>query len=36
VRLALREGTAACGACGATYREAGARLRQIDPSAARG
>ncbi len=31
VRLDLRDGAAACGACGATYREEGGLLRQIDP-----
>jgi UDP-2-acetamido-3-amino-2,3-dideoxy-glucuronate N-acetyltransferase len=36
VRLALRDGAAACAACGASYRETGARLRQIDPPATRG
>jgi UDP-2-acetamido-3-amino-2,3-dideoxy-glucuronate N-acetyltransferase len=31
VRLELRDGAAACQACGATYRETDSRLRQIDP-----
>jgi UDP-2-acetamido-3-amino-2,3-dideoxy-glucuronate N-acetyltransferase len=31
VRLQLREGRATCLACGATYRETEAALRQIDP-----
>jgi len=35
-RLDLRDGAAACAACGATYREEGERLRQIDPPAPRG
>jgi UDP-2-acetamido-3-amino-2,3-dideoxy-glucuronate N-acetyltransferase len=31
VRLHLRDGTAACPACGATYRESESILHQIDP-----
>jgi UDP-2-acetamido-3-amino-2,3-dideoxy-glucuronate N-acetyltransferase len=36
IRLQLKDGTAACGACGATYREAEGSLRLIDPPRARG
>ncbi len=36
VRLDLRDAAAACAECGATYREAGGLLRQIDPPRARG
>jgi UDP-2-acetamido-3-amino-2,3-dideoxy-glucuronate N-acetyltransferase len=35
VRLELREGAAACQACGATYRETDGSLRQIDPPGSR-
>jgi UDP-2-acetamido-3-amino-2,3-dideoxy-glucuronate N-acetyltransferase len=34
--LTLRDGAASCPACGATYREEGDLLRQIDPPGARG
>jgi UDP-2-acetamido-3-amino-2,3-dideoxy-glucuronate N-acetyltransferase len=34
--LTLRDGAASCPACGATYREDGDLLRQIDPPGARG
>jgi UDP-2-acetamido-3-amino-2,3-dideoxy-glucuronate N-acetyltransferase len=34
-RLVLADGAAACGTCGARYRESGALLRQIDPPAPR-
>jgi UDP-2-acetamido-3-amino-2,3-dideoxy-glucuronate N-acetyltransferase len=36
LRLTLRDGAASCPACGATYREDGGVLRQIDPPGARG
>ena len=36
VRLQPREGRAACGACGASYRETDGLLRQIDPPRALG
>ncbi|HEU5357852.1 MAG TPA: acyltransferase [Gemmatimonadales bacterium] len=35
-RLALHDGAAACGACGATYRESDGALRQIAPPSGRG
>ena len=36
VRLQLKDGRAACASCGATYREAEATLRLIDPPRAHG
>jgi UDP-2-acetamido-3-amino-2,3-dideoxy-glucuronate N-acetyltransferase len=36
VRLRLHDGSGACTACGAAYREEGGRLRQIDPPSRHG